>query len=101
MAHIAVWVMAWDAAYSPDGSSVAYTNVEGDIWLVQTDGTGAHKLGSAAGKAEWPKFSPDGGAIRFSLDNRLWEMSSSGSNLHPLLPGWHASSTAMRWPLDP
>ena len=39
---------AWDAAYSPDGSSVVYTNLEGDIWLVQTDGTGAHKLGSAA-----------------------------------------------------
>ena len=55
---------AWDAAYSPDGSSVVYTNLEGDIWLVQTDGTGAHKLGSAAGKADWPKFSPDGGAIR-------------------------------------
>jgi Tol biopolymer transport system component/DNA-binding winged helix-turn-helix (wHTH) protein len=85
---------AWDAAYSRDGSSVVYTNLEGDIWLVQSDGTGAHKLGSAAGKADWPQWSPDGGAIGFSLNNRLWEISSSGSNPHPLLPGWHASSTA-------
>jgi Tol biopolymer transport system component/DNA-binding winged helix-turn-helix (wHTH) protein len=85
---------AWDAAYSPDGSSVVYTNLEGDIWLVQTDGTGAHKLGSAAGKADFPQWSPDGGAVGFSLNNRLWEISSSGSNPHPLLPGWHASSTA-------
>ena len=48
----------------------------------------------AAGKADWPQWSPDGGAIGFSLNNRLWEISSSGSNPHPLLPGWHASSTA-------
>ena len=24
---------------------MVYTTLEGDIWLVQTDGTGAHKLG--------------------------------------------------------
>jgi Tol biopolymer transport system component len=82
-----------DAAYSPDGSSVAYTTMEGDIWLVQTDGAGAHKLGGAGTKAEAPAWSPDGKVIRFFADNRLWQISSNGSNLHPLLPGWHTSGS--------
>ena len=92
----------WDAAYSPDGSSVAYTTHEGDIWLVQTDGTGAHKLGSAGVKAESPAWSPDGRVIRFSQDNRIWEISSNGSGLRPLLPGWHTLGTTCcgRWTPD-
>jgi Tol biopolymer transport system component len=32
-------------------------------------------------------WSPDGSKIWFSRDNRLWEMSSDGTGLHPLLPG--------------
>ena len=93
-----------DASYSPDGSSVVYTTLEGDIWLVQADGTGAHKVGvgPAGAKAEWPALSPDGRTIRFSTDTRIWEISSNGSNLHPLLPGWHTSGTQCcgRWTHD-
>jgi Tol biopolymer transport system component len=91
-----------DAAYSPDGSSVAYTTLEGDIWLVQSDGTGTRKLGPTGAKATWPILSPDGQTIRFSTDTRIWEMSSNGSNLHPLLPGWHTSGTQCcgHWTLD-
>ena len=92
----------WDAAYSPDGRSVAYTTHEGDIWLVQTDGTGAHKLGSVGAVAESPAWSPDGRVIRFFRDRRLWEISSKGSDLHPLLPGWHTSGLTCcgRWTPD-
>ncbi len=92
----------WDAAYSPDGSSVAFTTHEGDIWLVQTDGTGAHKLGSVGAVAESPAWSPDGRVIRFFRDRRLWEISSKGSDLHPLLPGWHTSGLTCcgRWTPD-
>ena len=47
-------------------------------------------------------WSPDGGVIRFDGDNKLWQMSSDGSNLHELLPGWHASSWKCcgRWTPD-
>ena len=47
-------------------------------------------------------WSPDGSKIRFSRDNRLWEMSSGGSGLHPLLPGWRTSSSQCcgRWTPD-
>ncbi len=91
-----------DASYSPDGTSVVYTTLEGDIWLVQTDGTGARKLGPTGAKADWPALSPDGGTIRFSRDDGIWEISSNGSKLHPLLPGWHTSGAQCcgRWTPD-
>ena len=79
------------AVYSPDGRSVAYTTLEGDLWIMASDGTGAHKLGPiGGGGAYMPAWSPDGSAIRFqSKDDRIWEMASNGSNPHLLLPVWH------------
>ena len=84
---------AISAAFSPDGNSVAYSPPEGEIWLVRIDGTGAHKLAAVGGKAYGLAWSPDGGTIRFngSKDNSIWEISSSGSNLHQVLPGFHVS----------
>jgi len=82
---------ALDAAFSPDRSTVAYSTPEGDIWLVRSDGTEGHKLGSAGGKAYWPAWSPNGRVIRFNRGDRLWEISSNGSNLHEVLPGWHGA----------
>ncbi len=36
---------AVDAAFSPDGSSVVYSTMEGDIYVIHSDGTGARKAG--------------------------------------------------------
>ena len=92
------------SAFSPDGTSVLYWSGKGDIYLVRSDGTAARKLASAAGPAYQLAWSPDGGVIRFSRDGRLWEVSSSGSNLHELVPSWHASSSSWkccgRWTPD-
>ncbi len=82
---------AWQAAYSPDGSSVAYLTAEGEIWLVRSDGTGAHKLASPGGGEQSLAWSPDGSRIRFDKENTLWEISPNGSNLHQLLIGWHST----------
>lgn len=80
------------ATYSPDGKLVAYTTPNGDLNLVTSDGTGAHKLASVGGEAELLSWSPDGRMIRFSRNVRsLWEISSSGSNLHQLLLDWRPS----------
>ncbi len=74
------------AAFSPDGSSIAYLTVKGELRLVQSDGTGDHKLASTEGHdLHW---SPDGKVMRFSRDGVLWEISADGSGLHELLPGW-------------
>jgi Tol biopolymer transport system component/DNA-binding winged helix-turn-helix (wHTH) protein len=79
---------AIDAAFSPDGKSVIYSTLGGDIYLVWSDGTGTHKLASVGPEPCWFSWSPDGGIIRFYQDDKLWQMSSDGSNIHQLLSGW-------------
>jgi Tol biopolymer transport system component len=93
---------AFDAAYSPDGKTVAYSTKDGDIWLVESDGSGARKLPSVGGHAYLLAWSPDGSAIRFTRDDRIWEISSNGTNLHQVLPGWQHPGTQLcgRWTGD-
>ena len=47
-------------------------------------------------------WSPDGSTIRFTRDQKIWEVSSNGSNPHQLLPGWHGSASQWggQWTLD-
>ncbi len=96
------------AAFSPDGNSVAFETAEGELWTARSDGSGAQKLVSGqsfpsliessaegstrffSGRVAW---SPDGGHLRFGSHDRLWEVSSSGANLHEVIPGWHLSSS--------
>ena len=95
---------AWvdSAAWSPDGKSVVYSPGDGDLDVIRSDGTGTRKLAAVGGLPGALSWSPDGSKIRFSRDNRLWEMSSDGSGLHPLLPGWRPSSSQCcgRWTPD-
>jgi eukaryotic-like serine/threonine-protein kinase len=92
---------AWvnSAAWSLDGRSVVYSPGNGDLDVIRSDGTGTRKLASPGGLPSALSWSPDGSKIRFSKDNRLWEVSSDGSGLHPLLPGWRPSSSQCcgRW----
>jgi serine/threonine protein kinase/Tol biopolymer transport system component len=93
---------AVDAAWSPDGKLVAYSTPHGDINIINSDGTGAHKLASVGGAAYSLVWSPNGGAIRFSRNRSFWEITSSGSNLHPLLADWQPSMSKCcgRWSPD-
>jgi Tol biopolymer transport system component/DNA-binding winged helix-turn-helix (wHTH) protein len=77
-------------AWSPDGKSIAYS-MNGDLYVMQSDGTGNRKLAAVGGSPVALSWSRDGSKIRFSKDNRLWEMSFDGTGLHPLLPGWRPS----------
>jgi Tol biopolymer transport system component len=91
------------ATWSPDGKLVAYSMPNGDIDIINSDGTGARKLATVGGAAYLLSWSPNGSTIRFSRDLRsLWEITSSGSNLHQLLPGWPPSEEKCcgRWSPD-
>jgi Tol biopolymer transport system component/DNA-binding winged helix-turn-helix (wHTH) protein len=90
------------AAWSPDGKTVVYTTTDGSIFLMRSDGTDARKLASVGGLIQDIAWSPDGSKFRFSKDDVLWEMSSSGSNPHRLLPDWPVSSghCCGRWTPD-
>ena len=59
---------------------------------MRSDGTEAHKLVSLGNDVCHIVWSPDGGAIRFTMKDRIWEVSSNGSGLHEVISGWHGSS---------
>jgi len=84
------------AAWSPDGQRMVYADGH-DLFLAKSDGSEPHKLVSAPDRAYYPAWSPDGTAIRFNVGavgastptGPLYQVAVNGTNLHPLVPGWH------------
>jgi Tol biopolymer transport system component/DNA-binding winged helix-turn-helix (wHTH) protein len=76
------------ASWSPDGKHIAY--VRGlDLFVANGDGGQAHAIAHMKEAAYWPRWSPDGTRIRFSMQHwsqtvGLWEVDADGSHLHPL-----------------
>jgi Tol biopolymer transport system component/predicted Ser/Thr protein kinase len=90
-------VLAQDAAWFPDGQRIIYAR-DSDLYVARSDGSEARKLSAVAGRARWPRISPDGERIRFTAVDlptgvrSLWEVSIDGKNPRPLLPGWNRPS---------
>jgi predicted Ser/Thr protein kinase len=82
------------AAWSPDGRHLVFCKAS-DIYQANADGTDPQKLLTVSGLPYSPRFSADGTRIRFHIQRpennslALWEIRADGSNLHPILPGWH------------
>jgi Tol biopolymer transport system component/DNA-binding winged helix-turn-helix (wHTH) protein len=95
-----------DATWSPDGQ-IVYT-FDHDIYVAQSDGTGARRLVNVAGLPVWPRWSPDGRVLRFTEhdpkkdSSSLWEVSADGAQLHPMLPDWnkHSAECCGNWTPD-
>ena len=83
-----------DGTLSPDGSQLVYASGH-DILSTREDGTDSRKLATVPGIAYWPRWSPDGATLRFTVrdpqsgETSLWEMRAAESDPHPLLPGWN------------
>ncbi len=89
-------VVATDASWSADGDKLAYTSGK-DVYVAKGDGTEPRKLATPAGVALWPRWSPDGTRLRFTLNGQngfaIWEIVPDGSRLHQLLAGWNTPPT--------
>jgi tRNA A-37 threonylcarbamoyl transferase component Bud32 len=86
-------LVGYPGAWSPSGTQLAFGKGS-DLYLAKADGTDPHKiLTTDSGSLSNLGFSPDGSRIRFTADkdnsSSLWEVRIDGTNLHPLLPGWH------------
>jgi Tol biopolymer transport system component/DNA-binding winged helix-turn-helix (wHTH) protein len=101
-------IKAWDAAWSPDGRQILYASSHGDLYTMPSDGGEPRLLvaSSASGQARVRTsglaWSPDGSKIRFTRDYTIWEVSSDGSNLHEVIPGWrdYRFTCCGRWTPD-
>ncbi len=82
------------AAWSPDGNRLAYSKGN-EIFLAKSDGSEPRRLLITAGRSGDLRWSHDGTILCFTVNdpqtnNRsIWQASSDGGNLHPLLPGWN------------
>jgi eukaryotic-like serine/threonine-protein kinase len=92
--------------WSPDQQHLAFTRGS-DLYLANADGTDPHKLVTVSGYPWFPRFSPDGSRIRFSVsnsksENSLWEIRADGSGLHTLFPSGTGPADACcgKWSTD-
>jgi len=94
-------------AWSPDNQHLAYADLD-TLYLANADGTGPRKLSTLPFPAIDISWSPDGRELALSLRDpktdipHLWEISSDGTNLHPMFPGWRsgAPTVGANWTPD-
>src|SRR5215475_5155525 len=82
-------VMSHAASWSLDGRQIVYANGS-TLYLAKSDGTESRILVPIPGRPYWPRWSPDGRRLRFTVGdtslsrlNSLWEVAADGSNPHP------------------
>jgi len=82
-------ILANGAAFSPDGTRIAFANSNG-VFVANRDGSNVRQL------AKVPEcwdiaWSPGGKILRFYAHGpHLWQVDAAGGNLHPFLPSWTA-----------
>jgi len=82
--------------WSPDRRRIAYGNGR-DFLVADGDGSESRKIATLDGEASRIQWSPDQESLRFTMQNpssitnssSLWEISVTGTKLHPLLSGWN------------
>ena len=82
------------AAWSPDGQKIVFGDGR-DLTIANSDGSAPTKLFSSSEQVLDVAWSPDGSLIRFSVGSRsstgrqLWQVSATGKDPAPFLPGWN------------
>jgi len=84
-------IEGYNGSWSQDGLQLVYGRGN-SLFIADADGSHSRKLASFGPTSAlfYPVFSPDGKRVQFALAERidlssqLWEVSTDGSNLHPL-----------------
>ena len=90
-----------DATWSPNGLKIAYAKGH-ELFACEADGTEIQKLVTARGPVRWPRWSPDGSVLRFTVgDPGGWttieEILADGGRPRALLPGWKGVACCGNW----
>ncbi|HEY2469275.1 MAG TPA: winged helix-turn-helix domain-containing protein [Terracidiphilus sp.] len=103
-------LIAGDASWSPNGDRIAYAAPpndphENELWVAESNGSGAHKLLTGSNLIYSVRWSPDGRAIRFSVygetGSNMAEVSPDGTGQHRIFPDWTRTAyVSGRWTPD-
>jgi Tol biopolymer transport system component/DNA-binding winged helix-turn-helix (wHTH) protein len=96
-----------DGGWAPDGRHLVYADGDSVFWA-KADGSESRLLAKTGGAPAWPRVSPDGGLVRFTIgdttrsSSSLWEVSTDGSGLHEMLSQWsgHGNECCGSWTHD-
>jgi len=92
-----------DAAWSPDGQRIAYAKGP-ELYVCKADGTEARKLVAAPGQVRWPRWSPRGSVLRFTVAGNgatlIEEVSADAGGPKALLPGRKGGYCCGNWTPD-
>ena len=92
-----------DPAWSPDGSSIAFTR-DGDIYVMDADGSNVRRLTTDAEQDYQPAWSADGSRIAFVRERTrtsdLYVMNADGSNERPLTSLFTSVNREPAWSPD-
>src|SRR5579884_1412606 len=82
-----------NGTWTPDGQHLVFVQ-DSALYIAKADGSESRLLTQVQGSPFHPRVSPDGSRVRFSVsdgggNSSLWEVRTDGSDLHPLMKGWH------------
>ena len=96
-----------DGVYSPDGSRIAYVNLDLNLVVADSDMSNPRIVAEQHGQMKhWIRWSPDGNTLRYSPEGSarsIWEVDtkSEGATPKPLLRDWeHVSHCCGEWTPD-
>jgi TolB protein len=89
----------WFASWSPDGAAIAFYRSGEGTWVMDANGTGAHRLSPDGVDDRWPVWGPTG-RIAVVLDGDLWTMAADGSDRERVTETPDVQEFAASWSPD-